>query len=266
MELLAIEASTVLHYILEYQYVAMFGVLFLCGVGLPLPEEVPLIASGVVVGFGKADFFLASATCVFAILIGDTIIFNAGRLVGKRFPDSWFIRFINSEKVRRFFAKHGRKAVFFARFFAGIRIGVYAYAGQHGMRWPRFIFLDLLGALISGPTSVWLGMYAVNRLGGETPDEKLERALELFHEYKPWIITAICILIAFVIGFAIWKTRGWRKAIHAEDTCEHVELLSTRDKEPGLDGGGDNEDDSDNARATVVQQDGTSDPADRSDA
>ena len=215
-----IPAEDVLQWLLDWNYIAMFSVLLLCGLGLPLPEEIPLIGSGVVVGFGGANFFLASLTCALAILIGDSFAFYAGRFVSSRWPDSWFVRFINNAKVKGFFAKHGWKAVFFARFFAGIRIGVYAYAGQHGMRWIRFILLDLCGVLISGPTSIWLGMYAVQRLDGDTPQEKFERARELFKSYEPWIIGALVVLILSIVIFAIYKTRSIRQAMSESPTAE----------------------------------------------
>ena len=209
-----LEATEILEWLEQYQYLAMFGILFLCGIGLPIPEEVTLIGSGVVVGFGSADFWIASAVCVTAILIGDSIIFFTGRKLGQSFPDSWFIRAINNKKVHRHFARHGNKAVFFARFLAGVRIGVYGYAGQHGMRWAKFIFLDLLGALISGPTSIFFGMWAAQKLApGETPKDALEKAMGLFEEYKPIVLLVIGSLVALIIIYAIYKTRRYRTEI-----------------------------------------------------
>ncbi len=198
----------------KYRYMAMFGVLFLCGIGLPIPEEVTLIGSGVLVGFKIADFWITSLICVVAILIGDSIIFFTGRKLGRSFPDSWFIRAINNKKVHRQFAKHGNKAVFFARFLAGVRIGVYAYAGQHGMRWPKFILLDLLGALISGPTSIYFGMWAAQKLApGKTPQEALEKAKLVYNDYEHIILLSIAALAAIVIAYAVYKTRRYRKEI-----------------------------------------------------
>ena len=209
-----LEPTELIDWLTQYQYLAMFGVLFLCGVGLPIPEEVTLIGSGVIVGFGLANFWLASLVCILAILIGDSIIFFTGRKLGQSFPDSWFIRAINNKKVHRQFEKHGNKAVFFARFLAGVRIGVYGYAGQHGMRWPKFIFLDLLGALISGPTSVFFGWWAAKTLApGETPEAALEKSMELFEEYKPVVLLVIAGLVAIIVLYAIYKTRRYRTEI-----------------------------------------------------
>ena len=234
-----LEPTEILAWLEQYQYLAMFGILFLCGIGLPIPEEVTLISSGVVVGFGSANFWIASAVCIAAILIGDSIFFFTVRKLGQSFPDSWFIRAINNKKVHRHFAKHGNKAVFFARFLAGVRIGVYGYAGQHGMRWVKFIFLDLLGALISGPTSIYAGMWFARKLApGETPKDALEKAIGLFEEYKPIVLLVIAVLAALVISYAIYKTRRYRTEIKRvlEEKKEEKEAARAGSEPPDEDG------------------------------
>ena len=40
---------TVLDILVEHPYFYMFAILFLCGLGLPIPEEVTLIAAGLLV-------------------------------------------------------------------------------------------------------------------------------------------------------------------------------------------------------------------------
>ena len=60
----------VLGWISKLKYAAMCGILFLCGVGLPIPEEVTLVTSGLLVGWKEADFFLASGACILGILAG----------------------------------------------------------------------------------------------------------------------------------------------------------------------------------------------------
>ena len=66
----------------------MVAILLLCGVGLPLPEEVTLIASGLLVGWHEANFWLASAACSAGILGGDAIIFGLGHHFGSHFLQS----------------------------------------------------------------------------------------------------------------------------------------------------------------------------------
>ena len=45
----------------EYRYFAMFGILFVSAMGVPIPEEPLLIASGLSVGWGDSQYHLAEA-------------------------------------------------------------------------------------------------------------------------------------------------------------------------------------------------------------
>lgn len=194
----------------RYRYAAMFGVLLLCGLGLPLPEEVTLIASGLAVGWEEANFWIASLVCVAGILAGDSFIFAMGRYYGRRFlnsrPMQWILTEKRLAKINNLFSRHGSKAVFFTRFFAGVRIGVYAYAGQHGMKWTRFLFLDLLGALISGPTSVWVGKFVAQRIAD--PAEARALATKIVHRGQHWIYLAVGIVVLLMLCHWYWSHRG----------------------------------------------------------
>jgi membrane protein DedA with SNARE-associated domain len=86
------------------------------------------------------------------------------------------------------------------------------------MRWPKFIFLDLLGALISGPTSIFVGMWATEKLvqgDGEDKSKEaaLEKAIELFKEYDHIVLLVIAGLVTIVVAYAIYKIRRYRKEI-----------------------------------------------------
>ncbi len=198
----------VLQWLLAYEYLAMFAILFLCGVGLPVPEEVTLIGSGLLVGWGEADFFLTSAACVAGILAGDSIIFGLGHHYGQAFLRSRPMRFLiqtkRQAKVASFFAKHGNKAVFFARFVAGVRIGVYAYAGSQKMSWLKFLLLDFLGAMISGPMSIWIGKWAAQKFAAD-PNEAARKAQAIVSEFGHLLLLAIVVLLVVFIAFKAWR-------------------------------------------------------------
>ncbi len=201
--------NTVLDLLGRYKYVAMFSVLFLCGLGLPLPEEVTLIASGMAVGWAQADFVVASAVCVLGILAGDMVVFGLGRWFGQPLLATRFMRFVlpqkRQDRVSRFFRHHGSKTVFFARFFAGLRIGVYFYAGQHGMKLWRFLAFDLAGALISGPTSIWVGKFAASQIAD--PHEASRFAARMLHRGQSWIYMAVGLLIVVMLVHALYNRR-----------------------------------------------------------
>lgn len=201
----------VLGWLIEYEYLAMFGILMACGIGLPLPEEVTLIGSGLLVGWHEADFWLATVACSFGILMGDSIIFGLGHHYGQRFLNSWPMHLVltptRQAKVQGFFEKHGSKALFLARFFPGVRIGVYAYAGSQRIAWGRFVLLDFLGVAISGPTSILVGRWAAQAFANDR-QEAIQVATERAHRLGHWILLA---LVAGIIGLIIAQSL-WRRA------------------------------------------------------
>ena len=151
-------------------YVAPFVVLLLCGVGLPLPEEVTLIGAGLLVYQEKVAFVPIVLVCSAAILLGDSIPYWLGRHWG---PSALRIRAVRKvlhperfARLERRFEDHGNWATFVCRFLPGIRIPGYFVAGTMGMSYPRFLLLDALGVLISVPISIHLG-----RLFGGSIDE-----------------------------------------------------------------------------------------------
>lgn len=206
-----LDFEDVVDFLLDHKYVAMFGFLFLCGLGLPVPEEVTLVGSGLLVGWKEANFWISSVVCVTAIIAGDSMIFFLGRHYGQRFLRSRPMRLLFSprkqRKVRKLFERNSSRAVFFARFFAGVRIGMYAYAGSHKMSWFRFALLDLLGALISGPTSIWLGEWAGQKFASDK-EEAVDRAREYASEFQHWLILVVVLTVTVLV--TVWFIRRRR--------------------------------------------------------
>ena len=138
-------------------------VLLLCGLGVPLPEDVALITGGWLVFRGDARLEVMVAVAFVGILGGDSIAFVLGRYLGERLERVWPFRlFITTSKRRRvegLFAKYGQKIVVAARFMPGVRAVTYFLAGGAGMKYPTFIIFDGLAALISAPVFVMLGWH-----------------------------------------------------------------------------------------------------------
>lgn len=156
-------------------YGVVFGILFVCGLGLPLPEDVSLILGGYLVHDGKARLELMMLTGYLGIIVGDSLIFFFGRRLGSKVgqpgqegerPKGLFARIVTPEKrarVEQLFKKHGEKIVMLARFLPGVRAVTYFTAGSVGMRYSRFLVYDSIAALGSAPIFVYLGF----KFGGE---------------------------------------------------------------------------------------------------
>lgn len=206
--------DTVLDWLIRYAYLAMFGILTLCGVGLPLPEEVTLLGSGLLVGWHEADFFAASLACSLGILAGDSIIFGLGYHFGGRFllwpPMQLLLTPQRQARVQQFFLRHGTKALFLARFFPGVRIGVYAYAGSQRIRWQRFAGLDALGVLISGPTSILVGRWAARAFADDRA-QAIAMANARMHRLGHWATLGGLVVVALLLAYNLLGRRARRK-------------------------------------------------------
>ncbi len=159
--------SHLLIFFTEYGYIAVFLVLVFCGLGLPIPEDITLIAGGIICALSKNLSFPLSLNkmiliSISGVLIGDSIMFFLGNLVGQRVTKFPIIKLIftprNYIKIQEKVKLHGDKALFFARFLPGLRAPIFVIYGiSKKIKFYKFIFYDGLAALISVPLWVYLG-------------------------------------------------------------------------------------------------------------
>ena len=157
----------------HFPFLLVFGLLYLSGIGLPLPEEVSLVLGGFLMYLLKTDDNPANdphwgltrmiLTACVAILAGDLTVYALGRRYGQSLLDHRWIQKVlsrqNRGRIDRFYDRWGHWAVFFSRFVAGIRVGSFFLAGAHGVRASTFLLMDGLGTLISAPVSIWLAFH-----------------------------------------------------------------------------------------------------------
>jgi membrane protein DedA with SNARE-associated domain len=152
-----------LHLIGQYGYLVVFFGVMLESAGVPLPGETVLIAAGVLVhrsvlGFGDALFF-----GILGAVVGDQIGYWVGRLGGRPFVLRWGkYAFITPERLgraERFFARHGGRAVFLARFITGLRVFGALVAGISRMPWGKFVLYNVLGGTVWATAAVLVGYF-----------------------------------------------------------------------------------------------------------
>jgi membrane protein DedA with SNARE-associated domain len=153
--------SFVSGYIQHFTYLGLLVVLILCGLGLPLPEEVALLAGGFLVHRGITEYPMTIAVSLVGVVAGDNSLFFLGRRFGTGLVKYLEIGRPNSQRqidrLKQFMQRHGHLAIFYARFLAGVRALIYLTAGSLGVRPARFFLYDALGALISVPIVVSIG-------------------------------------------------------------------------------------------------------------
>jgi membrane protein DedA with SNARE-associated domain len=155
-------ALLVSNYIQHFTYAGLLLVLILCGLGLPVPEDVALLAGGFMAHRGITQYPITLAVAFIGVIAGDNTLFYVGRKFGSGLVAHFGIGRPKSQRqidrLKRFMARNGHMAIFYARFLAGVRALVYLTAGSLGVVSPlRFFIYDSLGALISVPIVVSLG-------------------------------------------------------------------------------------------------------------
>ncbi|WP_338866315.1 DedA family protein [Myxococcus stipitatus] len=186
-------------------YATIFGILVACGLGVPLPEDISLILGGFLAHKGAANLPMMMAVGFGGILVGDSLIFFAGRRLGGNLGRNgegkgggFFARIVTPEKrarVEGLFERHGQKIVCIARFMPGVRAVTYFTAGSVGMSYWRFIFWDGLAALLSAPVFVWLGFHFGSELD------------QLINKFKEGQYAVMGVLLVAVIGYFVWRRR-----------------------------------------------------------
>src|SRR5205823_6615496 len=79
---LAFAFDTVEHGIANGGYVVLFALLFLCGLGLPVPEDIPLMISGALIANGKFELAITAVVAWCGIIGGDLVLYHFGKKFG----------------------------------------------------------------------------------------------------------------------------------------------------------------------------------------
>jgi len=148
-------ANTIFHLLSDFfarygYWVVFFGVM-LENVGVPVPGETVLLFAGFLAFQGKLHILPAIFTAIAGATVGALLGYGLGwyggiplinRLLG-RFP-RLRKQYDESQKI---FHKHGKWAVFVARFVAGLRVFAGVLAGLLRMPFQTFALVSFAGAV-----------------------------------------------------------------------------------------------------------------------
>jgi membrane protein DedA with SNARE-associated domain len=132
--------------------------------GIPSPGETALVLAAVLASQGKLQIWLVILIGVTSAIVGDNIGYWLGRRFGRDALEAPGPFYERRRRViatgDRFFAKHGPKAVFLARWIALVRFAAAWLAGINGMRFRDFFFWNALGGITWGVTFGLVGYFA----------------------------------------------------------------------------------------------------------
>ena len=175
-------------------YSAIVGLLLICGLGVPLPEDITLIGAGMLASLGSITFPGAVLAGFFGVMAGDAFLYTVGRVYGRKAFGLPLIRSIMTPRrvalAERKIIRNSHFICFIARFLPGLRSPVFLMSGIMGVRPIVFYGLDGLAALISVPFWVYVGFWL-----GENIDTAFKVAERIQVSIAAVVVVAIAIYI-----------------------------------------------------------------------
>jgi len=146
---------------IAHGYPVIFATLLASGLGFPIPEDIPLVAAGVLATRGGLGVVEASIACGVFVLTRDLFVYGLGYHLGESLLENrWGRRLVPGKhlaKIEEKLRKNGAAVVFIGRFLPGLRSAVFFAAGKARIRPATFLAVDFLAALVSIPAFVLAG-------------------------------------------------------------------------------------------------------------
>lgn len=185
-------------WLMDYGYLAVFVVVGVESIGVPVPGETMLIVASLYAGSThNLSIVLIVLVAAAGAIVGDNIGYTVGRHGGWRLLRRYGHRVGVDERRlklgRYLFLRHGGKVVFFGRFVGILRTYAAALAGANHMPFPRFFSFNATGGLI------WASIYGFGYYFAAHLLEKLD---------TPFTVLAITVAVGVAVGMFLFIRRN----------------------------------------------------------
>jgi len=210
----------------EYGYIGVFAALLAAGFGLPIPEELPVLTAGVLVGHAdtlqpgadhldphRLHWYLMWPLCILGVVVSDSLLYLVGRGWGRKLLNvGWVQRKIvppeKRAKIEKNFHDRGIVILLTARLKPGIRTPVFIMAGILKVPLRRFVLADALYAVPGVSILFWIAYFLTDQV------------MEIFHrveQYRPLIIVGV---LSAVIGVILYRFFVYRTQVATGDRTD----------------------------------------------
>jgi membrane-associated protein len=138
--------------------------------GFVLPGETAVVYGGVLADAGKTSVLVVLLVVYVAAVVGDSVGFEVGRVLGPRLSRAPVLR-NHPERVagaQGYLRQRGGRAVVMGRFTAFLRAVMPALAGASSMAYRRFLVFNVAGGILWGTACVLLGYFAAHSISTVT--------------------------------------------------------------------------------------------------
>ncbi|HEV3437379.1 MAG TPA: DedA family protein [Gemmata sp.] len=193
----------------EYGYLGVFVALIAAGFGFPIPEELPVLTAGILVGHEdtKLYWYFMLPVVIAGVVIGDGVLYGIGRLWGHKLLNlEWMQRkVLTPEKrleIEKNFADRGIMVLLGARMLPGIRSPIFIMAGVLRVPLGRFLLADAIYAIPLVNLLFWLAYMLTDQV--LVVFNQIQKVQE---EYRPLVIVAVLSAIAGALAYKYLLSR-----------------------------------------------------------
>jgi membrane protein DedA with SNARE-associated domain len=194
--------ETALQWVTQYGAVALFFLLMLGVIGLPVPDETLMVFSGYLIFKGTLNPVATFSMALLGSVTGITVSYLLGRVYGLKLIQKYGPYFHLTEtrylQVHQWFERAGRWSLFFGYYIAGVRHFTAVVAGATGLEYPIFAAFAYAGAFTWVLAFLSLGYFLGDRWQG---------ASEQVHEYLTEAVIAVAVIAAVYLAIRWWRRR-----------------------------------------------------------
>jgi membrane protein DedA with SNARE-associated domain len=180
-------------------YVGIALLLVLGGLGLPVPEEAPIILAAVLSKNEQMWWPIALASCLVGVLLGDFVVYFLGYYHGERVLSlrltRKFLTRAREAQIKGYFHRHGFKILILGRFAVGFRTAAYLTAGILKLPPLKLFLTDLLAASLSTLLIFGLGFAFAHQIQTS------------FDQLKHWLMAIVAVALAVWLLHRYYRER-----------------------------------------------------------
>jgi len=192
-------------FVVNFTYLGIFAVLLLGSLGVPIPEEMSVIAAAVLSHTGAVRWWLALPICFVGVLSGDMVLYWTGRLWSERVLNWRLVRLVmpaaREQWLKAAYRRHALKTVVTARHLVGFRAAAFLTAGAARVPFWKFVVADAGAALLGVPLLFGLAYFFT---------VQIKATMVHVHRAERWLGLASLLALAAVLVVALWR---WHRLV-----------------------------------------------------
>jgi membrane protein DedA with SNARE-associated domain len=190
-----------------WPFLVAFVSLVAAGIGVPIPEELPVIGAGIWVAstpeFGPLRWLILPV-CFVGVLISDVLLYGIGRLWGTRLLELPFLARLmppgKREQIEANFQRYGVSILLLVRWLPGIRSPMFITAGTMRLPLHKFIVADAIAAVVGHSLLFFLAYWF-----GDQFRDLVVQTEETVDKVRPLLVLAALVAVTAFLLYHFWR-------------------------------------------------------------